>query len=69
MKREDIRIMRHIYNYLIRAPDCYGSSLGSNPVAILLVTAMGDIVDFGIGLSYWPASLFSLAVRYDNLMP
>ncbi len=29
----------------------------------------GDKVDFGIGLSYWPLSLGSLAGRYDNPMP
>ncbi len=30
---------------------------------------MGDIVDSGIGFSYRPASLCSLAGRYDNPMP
>ncbi len=30
---------------------------------------MGDIVDSGIGLSYWSASLCNLAGRYDNPMP
>ncbi len=29
----------------------------------------GDKVDYGIGLSYWPASLCSLAGRYENPMP
>jgi hypothetical protein len=30
---------------------------------------LGDIVDYGKGLSYRPASLCSLAGRYDNPMP
>ncbi len=32
---------------------------------------LGDKVDYGIGLSYWPASLSpcSLAGRYDSLIP
>jgi hypothetical protein len=29
---------------------------------------MGDIVDSGIGLLYWPASLCSLVGRFDNYM-
>jgi len=30
---------------------------------------VGDIVDSGIGLSYWPTSLCSLAGWYGNPMP
>ncbi len=30
---------------------------------------LGDKVNSGIGLSYWPASSCSLTGRYDNLMP
>ncbi len=36
---------------------------GSNPEAKFTVPAVWDIVDFGVGLSYRPASLFSLASK------
>jgi hypothetical protein len=44
----------------------YDSSKRS--LAKFIVPERGDIVDFGIGLSYRPASLCSLAGRYDNPM-
>jgi hypothetical protein len=34
-----------------------------------LVPDRRDKVDYGIGLSYWPARLNRLAGRYDNPMP
>jgi hypothetical protein len=39
------------------------------PEAKFIVPEWGDIVDSGIGLSYRPASLCSLADRLDNPMP
>ncbi len=40
------------------------------PVAKFLVPDGEDkVVEYGIGLPYWPASLCSLAGMYDNLMP
>jgi hypothetical protein len=44
-------------------------TLQTNAVAKFLVPEWGDIVDSGIGMSYRPASLCSLAGRYDNRMP
>jgi hypothetical protein len=38
-------------------------------VAKFLVPDWGYKVDCGIGLSYWPASICSLAGRYDYPMP
>ncbi len=38
-------------------------------VAKFIVPNWGDKVDSGVGLSYLPASLCSLAGRYDNPMP
>ncbi len=38
-------------------------------VAKFIVPDWGFIVDSGMRLWYWPASLFSLAGRYDNPMP
>ncbi len=35
-------------------------------VAEFIDLCLGDVVNSGIGLSYWPASLCSLAGRYDN---
>jgi len=35
----------------------------------ILSPGLGDIVDYGKGLWYQPASLFSLAGQYDNPMP
>ncbi len=38
-------------------------------ISLSSISLLGDKVDSGIGLSYRPASLCSLAGRYDNLMP
>jgi hypothetical protein len=43
--------------------------MGKCPEAQFLVSDSGDIVDSGIGLSYRPAGISSLAGRYDNPMP
>jgi hypothetical protein len=40
-----------------------------NPVAEFIDPDRGDKVNFGRGLSYWPARLNGLAGRYDNPMP
>jgi len=39
------------------------------PEVLFMVTDWGDKVGYGIGLSYWPASICSLSGRYDNPMP
>ncbi len=41
----------------------------AKPVTKFIDPWMVDIVDSGIGLLYRPASLCSLAGRYDNPMP
>jgi hypothetical protein len=47
----------------------WSHELGLCSVAKFVVTRKGNIVDSGIGLSYRPASLCSLAGRYVNPMP
>ncbi len=46
-----------------------GEQVPTPPEAELLVSDRGYIVDSGIGLSFCPASLWSLAGRYDNPTP
>jgi hypothetical protein len=43
-----------------------GKPYKCRPVATFIVPDQGDKVDSGLRLSYWPASLCSLAGRYDS---
>jgi hypothetical protein len=43
--------------------------MGGEESGKFIVPDWGDIVGSGIGLSYRPSSLCSLAGRYDNPMP